>query len=121
MTQITISADIKPTEDTEKVIQAIRNLFPDAQIDMKNTHLVAYSNTLEKVRELLKRQRIRDSARSLLFKGCQENFLVFKLNKQVAFMDKVNFSVVDHPLGDITVNITCDNPQELIDYLTLKK
>jgi len=121
MTRIVIRADIKPTENLDKVKQAIRNLFPDAQINMQNTNLVAHSNTLEQFRELLKRQRIRDSARSLLLKGCRENILFFKLNKQAAYLNKINFAVVDHPLGEITVHITCDNPQGLVDYLTLKK
>ena len=121
MTQIALYADIKPTEDPDKVKQAIKNLFPDAQIDIQNTKLVAHSNTLDRFRELLKRQCIRDSARSLLLKDCVENTLFFKLNKQLAYVDKINFAVVDHPLGEITIHITCDNPLGIIDHLTLKK
>lgn len=120
MNQITLYADIKPTEEKEKVKQAIQNLFPDAQIDIQDTKLVAHSNTLERFQELLKRQKIRDSARSLLRKHCGENTLVFKLNKQMAYMNKVNFAIVDHPLGEITVHITSTNPHKIIDQLTLK-
>ena len=121
MAQIILYADIKPTENPEKIKQAIQNLFPDAQIDIQDTKLVAHSNTLERFRELLKRQKIRDSARSLLLKECKEHILVFKLNKQFAYTNKINFAVVDHPLGEITVQITSDNPPDLIDHLTLKK
>ena len=120
MTKILLYADIKPTEDLEKVKQAIRNLFPDAQMDVQNTKLVAISNTLDRFQELLKRQKIRDSARSLLSKGCGENTIIFKLNKQLAYINKINFAVVDHPLGEITVHIACDTPHRLIDQLTLK-
>ncbi len=45
MTKIALYADIKPTEDPDKVKQAIQNLFPDAQIDIQNTKLEAHSNT----------------------------------------------------------------------------
>ena len=120
MKQIVLSADIRPTEDPDKVKQAIQNLFPDAQINIQNMKLMAHSNTLDGFRELLKRQRIRDSARSLLLKNCRGNTLVFKLNKQLAYMNKINFAVVDHPLGEITVRITCDNPHDIIDNLTSK-
>lgn len=121
MTQIVLYTDIKPTEDPGKVKKAIQNLFPDAQMDIQDTKLVAQSSTLDKFQEMLKRQRIRDSARSLLLKGCDEHSLVFKLNKQSAYINKINFAVVDHPLGEITVHITCDNPHDLIDHLTNKK
>jgi predicted RNA binding protein with dsRBD fold (UPF0201 family) len=121
MIKIALYADIKPTEDPDKVKQAIQNLFPDAQIDIQNTKLEAHSNTLDRFRELLKRQRIRDSARSQLLNGCGENTIIFKLNKQLAYMNKINFAVVNHPLGEITAHITCDNPHELIDHLTNKK
>ena len=120
MTQILLHADIRPTEDPDKVKQAIQNLFPDAQINIQDLKLIAHSNTLDRFRELLKRQRIRDSARSLFWKNCKGDTLVFKLNKQFAYMNKINFAVVNHPLGEITVHITCDNPQDIIDHLTSK-
>ena len=121
MTQIVLHADIKHTEDPDKVKQAIQNLFPDAQIDIHNMKIIAHSTTLDRFQELLKRQRIRDSARSLLLKNCGKNTIVFKLNKQLAYMNKINFAVVGHPLGEITVSITCGNPQDIIDHLTLKR
>jgi len=121
MTQIVLHADIRHTEDPDKVKLAIKNLFPDVQIDIQNMKITAHSNTLDRFQELLKRQRIRSSARSLLLKKCGKNTIVFKLNKQLAYMNKINFAVVDHPLGEITVCITCDNPSNIIDHLTLKR
>jgi predicted RNA binding protein with dsRBD fold (UPF0201 family) len=121
MPRVVISAPVKPTEDCDKVKQAIQNLFPDAHIERHKNGLVGKSDNLERFRDLLERQRIRDSARSFLSKGCQDRTFVFTLNKQAAYMDKVNFAIMPHPLGDITVSVESDDPPELVRYLTQKK
>jgi len=77
---------------------------------------------LTKLYNLLRRERIRDAARAVLFGGMSERTIVFYLNKQVAYVGHVSFSqpVGESPLGPIRVEIECDNPREIIDWLAPK-
>jgi len=77
---------------------------------------------LGKFHHLLRRERILDAARSVMFKGLKGKIVTFYLNKQVAFVGHVSFSQPEKesPLGPIIVKIFCENPRELIDWLTPK-
>jgi predicted RNA binding protein with dsRBD fold (UPF0201 family) len=63
-----------------------------------------------------------DAARRVLSKGLQENTLTFYLNKQVAYAGHISFSqsMGESPLGPIHIEIQCDRPQELIEWLAPK-
>jgi predicted RNA binding protein with dsRBD fold (UPF0201 family) len=76
-------------------------------------------DTLTKLYNLLRRERIRDAARGVLYEGLSEKSIIFYLNKQVAYVGHVSFSkpVGESPLGPIKVEIQCDKPRELIDWL----
>jgi len=58
----------------------------------------------------------------VLFKGLNENSITFYLNKQVAYAGHVSFCqpVAESPLGPIKVQILCDKPKDLIDWLAPK-
>ncbi len=105
-----------PTEDRSKVIQAILSLFPDAVID-GDDEIIAKIPSLEHFNELLQKQRIRSAARSALRRGMMPGSIRFNLNKQVATIGKISFSEESHPLGDIMVEITCEDPEGLIDSI----
>lgn len=74
---------------------------------------------LTKLYNLLRRERIRSAARRVLYDGMGEKIVVFYLNKQAAFVGHVSFSqaVGESPLGPIKVEILCDDPQEVINWL----
>jgi predicted RNA binding protein with dsRBD fold (UPF0201 family) len=57
-----------------------------------------------------------------LLEGLDGKTISFCLNKQVAFAGHVSFSkeVAESPLGPIKVKITCENPTELVNWLTQK-
>lgn len=79
-------------------------------------------NKLSLIRDKLRQQRIRDSARKILLKNMDENSVSFFLNKQAASAGRIHF--VKDPeqedfLGPITITIISDNIQEIIDWLTL--
>ena len=79
-------------------------------------------NKLSLIRDKLRQQRIRDSARKILLKNMDENSVSFFLNKQAAFAGRIHF--IKDPeqedfLGPITITIISDNIQEIIDWLTL--
>jgi len=123
---VQIEAEVNPTEDEVKVKRAVENIFSDLEFDVKplkrGSLLLAKAKGLDgltKLYNLLRRERIRDAARSVLFRGVSSRSIVFYLNKQVAFAGHVSFSqpIGESPLGPIKVEIECANPNEIIDWL----
>jgi hypothetical protein len=123
---VQIEAEVNPTEDEAKVKRAVENMFSSLEFETKvlkrGSLLTAKARGLEgltKLYNLLRRERIRDAARSVLFRGISGRAIVFYLNKQVAFAGHVSFSqpVGESPLGPIKVEIECANPYEIIDWL----
>ncbi len=101
--EIEIETDVHPTEDVDKVVQAVKNLFPDAEIEIEEGKLKARAWDLRKFRDLLRRQRILDTARTELFKRRSGNEITIYLNKQTAYVSKVNFADEDAILSPIRV------------------
>jgi len=131
MDKITVRVEVKvnPTEDLEKVKQAVENIFGKVEYELKPLHrgslLIAKtrgSSGLTKLYNLLRRERIRAAARSVLFEGVNGKTITFYLNKQVAYVGHVSFSkpVAESPLGPIKVQIECEDPRELIEWLAPK-
>jgi predicted RNA binding protein with dsRBD fold (UPF0201 family) len=121
-----IEVEINPTEDTEKVKRAVENIFGQINFEIKSQQrrslLIAETKGLDgltKLQNILRRERIRAAARSVFYEGTHENSITFYLNKQVAFVGHVSFSqpTAESPLGPIKVEIHCNNPRELIDWL----
>jgi hypothetical protein len=124
-----IEAEINPTESEDKVKRAIENIFGSVETKVQPIYkgglLTAETKSLEsltKLCNLLRRERIRDAARKVLFEGLNGKTISFCLNKQVAFAGHVSFSkeVAESPLGPIKVKIKCQNPREVINWLTSK-
>jgi predicted RNA binding protein with dsRBD fold (UPF0201 family) len=124
-----VEVEINPTESEDKVKRAVENIFGGIPVQIKPLHkgslLVARAKgleTLTKLYNLLRRERIRDAARGALFGGLHGNMISFCLNKQVAYAGHISFSeaVAESPLGPIKVKIECEDPRELIDWLTPK-
>jgi hypothetical protein len=127
--RVYMEAEINPTESEEKVKQAIENIFGNIETKVQSIYkgglLTAETRSLEsltKLCNLLRRERIRNAARGVLFEGLSGKTISFCLNKQVAFAGHVSFSkeVAESPLGPIKVKIECENPRELIDWLAPK-
>jgi predicted RNA binding protein with dsRBD fold (UPF0201 family) len=116
MLEVRLSARCYATEDREKVLHAMANIFPDAEFTGDDL-IVGKSSSVERLGELLKQYRIRDSARSVLRRGLRGNTTSFKLNKQVAAIGKVSFAEELHPLGDIEVTLASDNLEAVIDSI----
>jgi len=121
-----VEVEVNLTEDLEKVESAVENIFGSVEFEVETKNwgslLTARTkgvNGLTKLYNLLRRERIRDAARGVLFDGLDENSIVFCLNKQVAYAGHISFSkpMGESPLGPIKVQIRCDNPRELIEWL----
>lgn len=129
MEQITVrvEAEINPTEAEDKVKVAVANMFghmptttEPSQIGSVLVGEALGRAALENFRNVLRRDRVRNAARKILFAGLRGNSIVFFLNKQVAFAGHVSFSQAEaeSPLGPISVVVNCENPRELIGWLT---
>jgi predicted RNA binding protein with dsRBD fold (UPF0201 family)/dephospho-CoA kinase len=117
----TVSALVSPTELEEKVRRAIENIFPGARLRMikQKGYVDRLEGTagLDHLHDLLRRQRILDTARSAMFKGLKDDEISFELNKQAAYMGYVNFLDYELALGGIYVTIRYKDPQLIIDWL----
>lgn len=76
-------------------------------------------SSLDRLRMILQRDRIRAAARSVLRRSIEDNRLVFFLNKQAAYAGHVSFSAPEgeSPLGPIQVIIETEKPEQLINWL----
>jgi predicted RNA binding protein with dsRBD fold (UPF0201 family) len=120
--KIKIFADIKSTEDPEKVKKSIVNIFPDIKVEEKDNEIVGYSeeeDVLSRFIELVYSEAIRDSVNMVLKEGTQGGKISFSMNKQAALAGRVNLSRVS-PLGPIKVKIYVENPYEYIDKIVPK-
>lgn len=117
MPQIFISAPLNPTENLHKVEKAILNLFPDASIIHTQNKISATSKSVVRFSELLRTQRIRDAARSILLRNMRGTKTEFNMNKQVAYIGKISFAEGRSILGDIFVSIKNENLESLINEI----
>ena len=124
-----VEVEVNPTEDLEKVKRAVENIFGAVTFKVKSRKwgqlLIAKTKGTEgltKLYNLLGRERIRAAARKVFLSGMDEKSVVFYLNKQVAYAEHISFSqkTAESPLGPINVQIRCDNPRKLIEWLTPK-
>jgi predicted RNA binding protein with dsRBD fold (UPF0201 family) len=115
-----ITAPVYDTEVTDRVADAIGNLFPNAEPTQQHGEVTATVHDLEHFSELLHRQEILDTARGVFFESKREDGFSFRLKKQAAFEEVVNF-VVDEPgeLGAISVRVRVEEPavEEYIDHI----
>jgi uncharacterized protein len=127
--KVHIEVDVNPTESEEKVKKALWNLFGDVPTEIKpvwnGSVLTADAEgleTLSTLRNVLRRDHIRDASRKALYQGLRGDTLVFYLNKQVALAGHVSFSEAEaeSPLGPIKITVQTENPQQLIDWLAPK-
>ena len=125
---ITLSADVKPTEDVEKVQQAIHNICPIAETEIiesaNNVTLVKGRAKGPEAIKLLARkfrdQRILEAVRHCFLKNMTNNALIFGLHRQAAFMGRFHLSDLDDvsAMGPICVEIQAKNLQDVIDYIS---
>ncbi len=74
---------------------------------------------LDNLRTLLRQEVIRDAARKILLRNISGSSIVVHLNKQAAFAGKASFCerYDESPLGPVTLTITVENPEQVIDWL----
>ena len=125
--KVVVAVDVHPTEDVDKVKQAVENFFPHASLETKSggttSLLIAMTegkNGLAHLRTHLRQERIVDAARRIFRRGLQHNSFTFYLNKQVAYANRTSFCEPrgESPLGSIKVVVACNVPRDVITWLT---
>ncbi len=104
-----------PTEDVEKIKQALLNIFPEGEVEVLDKEVRLRSESAEKLKEILRNLRIRDTARHVLRSGRRGDVTEFRINKQVAYMGKVSFVESPVALGPIDVLIEDEDIEDVID------
>ena len=129
MFMLRAEVEVRPTEDEGKVRKALRNLLSVNDDDIKAVDLgenykmlIVESRkiaTLFKLYELLRQERILDTARSIMYSSRRGEILTIKLHKQSAYAGHISFISYDDesPLGPITITIVSDKLDEIIDWL----
>jgi hypothetical protein len=120
----TVRTTVNPTEDSEKVAKAVRNMLGDVELEQSERGgSIVLEGRLDRIEDLaplrdaFARMRIRDAARSFFTRIAQEGLLSFGLNKQAAYAGHASFySSGQSPLGPIQVTIKGD-VSEAIAYL----
>ncbi len=129
MFMLTVTCEIRPTEDKDKVVKAVTNLFNLSKIEVIEDYpydkLVGESDKIEsllKLHRLLRQERILDAFRNVLLNNKAGNATEFKLNKQSAYVGRATLVTLDSesPLGPIVVRIVSDKIDEVIDWLAPK-
>ena len=114
---ISVSCPVFPSEDPEKVRQAIMNIFPDAAISVNGNEMNASPANMEHFGEQIRKQKILDTARSVMIKGRRGDRSVFRLNKQAAYAGKISFAEERTVLGTMNVTVEAENITEFIELL----
>lgn len=118
--EVFVTVPVLETEVRERVVDAVLNVFPGAEVSELEDGIEAEVRSLEHFSERLHQQEILDTARSEFFGGLRGDSFSFALKKQAAFKDVVNFAVGNpDELGDIQVRVRVDEPdvESFIDYI----
>lgn len=116
--EVEIEAEVKPTEDPEKVVRSVRQIFPDADVHQEGRMVLGRTASLDTLVRKAREERVMDAARGALWRGrLDEDSTRFEVNKQAAYVGRINFNEVTHPLGDLVVTVRTDDLNALLDEL----
>jgi predicted RNA binding protein with dsRBD fold (UPF0201 family) len=117
---VRVIAPVRDTEVTDRVADAVHNLFPNAEIGEEPGRLVGETHSMDAFSERLHEQEILDTARKEFFRRADDDGFAFALKKQAAFEGVINFAVGNpDELGDIEVQVTVHEPdvESFVDHV----
>lgn len=115
MMTVEITCPVFPSEDPNKVRTAMERIFPDAEITESDDRLIGKTDNLDYFGRQIRKQRILDTARSVMLRGKRGDVTRFFLNKQVAYVGKISFCEEKTILGTMKVVVTDDGLDAVID------
>ncbi|MDR2698812.1 MAG: hypothetical protein LBB30_03970 [Candidatus Methanoplasma sp.] len=116
MVTVLVSCPVCPSEDPEKVRDAVLNIFPNTSLERTDRGFEGEAGT-DRFCDLVRKQKILDSTRSMMFKGIRGRTITIHLNKQVAVVGKISFTEPRTILGTLAVTFDSDEPEALIDKI----
>lgn len=127
MIEILLLVEVKATEDTEKVREALLNICPVAIIKTVQetsgaTLLKGSATGPEAIATLVRKfreERIVEAVRRVFLKQVEEDAIVFGIHRQAAFMDRIHLCNLDDisATGPIRVEIRAKNILDVIDHI----
>ncbi len=127
MIVILLHADLKATENLEKVREALLNICPIAEIKISQdssgiTHLEGSATGAEALATLVRKfreERILEAVRQVFLKQIEEGALVFGIHRQAAFVGRVHLCNLDDvsATGPIRVEIRAKHILDIIDFI----
>ena len=105
--RVLIRTRVYPTESLEKVMLALKTLFPRVDFQLNGDEILGESSdprVLQNFREGIRARRIRDSIEAILLRNWRGGKTWIRLNKQSALKGVFNVSE-SSPLGDILLEI----------------
>lgn len=119
---INVRAEIRPSEDAQKVCQAIQGVLPDIDMFCDKDEVSAISedaSVLNNLRSAVMARQIQASLRRNLTQNTNNNTTGFYLNKQASFVSTA--AVCDEqsesPLGPIEITLTSPDVGSVIEWL----
>jgi len=118
-----IRARVQPTEDPEKVRQAIRNIFGEIELETKQEVISARFEGVEALtglRGVIARDRVRDTVRTVFTRWADDDRLSFGINRQAAYAGHFSLNLKgEDAMGPIQVRVKGDI-ENVIGYLCEK-
>lgn len=121
--KISVYAEIKPSEDKDKVLQAVKNIFPGIEVIISNNKVEGKGegkDLLIFLRNKVRDKQVQAVLKRLLSENKADNSTWIYLNKQAAFAKHIVLCEEEResPLGPIKLEIKCDNIDELIRWMS---
>lgn len=115
-------AAVNPSEDPEKVRQAISHVLLDMNYKYENGSIKASSNDLQslsKIYDTIKSRKSTKTYRRQMRYNLQEDTTWFYLNKQAAFVDMIALceEAEESPLGPIKILLHSQNIERIMEWL----
>ena len=121
MTVTKINAELNPTEDQEKVANAIVKIFGDIELDVSDDRITGELIgliPLSTFRSRIASDKIKATLGNVFRRWYEDDCLSFGLNRQAAHAGHVSINLQNEdPMGPIQVTIE-DDIDEVITFLT---
>ncbi|ADV64895.1 RNA-binding domain-containing protein [Desulfurococcus mucosus] len=129
MVRVVVEAEVRPTEDSEKVKKAVGNVFAGDVVisDQGGGYRLARGvsltiESLKPLRELARVQQVEPALRSYIHRHRENRAITILLHKQAAYVGKLSLvdSEKESPLGAIRITVEGDEAEldEASRYLT---
>ena len=115
-------AAVNPSEDPEKIKNALSNVILDADFEYKEGSIKAISrdlHSLSKVQETIRKRKVNRVYRKQIRYNTHGDTTWFYLNKQAAYVDVIAIceEAEESPLGPIKILMHSKNLEKISDWL----